>query len=389
LKFSLGKSQFIQYIYEILMTFEEATEKIICKKNISDFGYRIIQIEVTNRCNMGCSFCGLPIRDAKLKDIDLNDVFKILDQIADYDGIEFIAFHQFGETLLYPEIWECIDYCRKLGLKSQLITNGLLLTEKNIDLLLKHPPDIFRVSAQSIHPQHHKPMRGIEMEFSNYINRIADCIARLLDTDHGITEIRTDLAVNDNRYFGIRGTGKYLKELFGITEPGDPTIFSENPKTTKAQLVDFLKLIESKSQSFKFNEEHLLDCLNKYYSTNSGEGWETAYILKENNQISYKIFHNGRRFTQYYPVNKAKCGTEIIGILADGTVTCCCIDYDGLTGLGNIFNDDLYSILDKNRGIIEGLHKTGDLAFDICKHCMGSPKKLGAWIKNTINHLRY
>ena len=119
------------------------------------------------------------------------------------------------------------------------------MTEKNIELLLKHPPNIFRISAQSIHPEHHKPMRGIELEFDVYINRIADCLAKLIDTENGIEEIRTDLAVNDNRYSGVRGTSKYLKELFGISEPGDPTIFSENPKTIKPYLVKFLQLIEN------------------------------------------------------------------------------------------------------------------------------------------------
>ena len=150
-----------------------------------------------------------------------------------------------------------------------------LLTEKNIDLLLKHPPNIFRISAQSIHPEHHKLMRGVELEFEIYINRVADCLAKLFDTEHGIDEVRTDLAINDNRYSGIQGAGKYLKELVGISEPGDPTIFSGNPKTTKPHLIQFLKLIESKSDSFEFHEDHLEDCLKKYYSFNNGQDWET------------------------------------------------------------------------------------------------------------------
>ena len=370
------------------MILEKSLEQPAGKKSIAEFGYRIIQIEVTNRCNMGCSFCGLPIRDAKLKDMELDDILNVLEQIAGYEGIDFVAFHQFGETLLFPDIWKCIDRCRELGLKSQIITNGLLLTEKNINLLLDHPPNFFRISAQSIHPEHHKPMRGIEVEFEIYINRVADCIAKLIDTEHGIEEVRTDLAVNDDRHLGIKGIGKYLKELMGISEPGDPTIFSETPQSVKPYLIQFLKLIESKSVSFQYKEDHLEDCLKQYCSLNGARGWETAYKFKKNNQISYKVFHNGRRFSQYFPVDKAKCGTEIIGILADGTVTCCCIDYDGLTDLGNIFSKDLYSILDQNREIIEGLHKTGDLHLDICKRCMGSPTKSGAWFKNIINQIR-
>jgi len=371
------------------MTLPSVPEKPFGKKSIKEFGYRVIQIEVTNRCNMGCSFCGLPIRDAKLRDMELDDILNLLDQIADYEGIDFVAFHQFGETLLFPGIWDCIDRCRELQLKSQIITNGLLLTEKNIDLLLKHPPNIFRVSAQSISPHNHKAMRGIEVEFDVYINRVADCLARLVDTENGIEEIRTDLAINEDRYYGIKGAVNYLKVKLGISEPGDPTIFSENPKTVKSHLIQFLKLIESKSVSFKYNEDHLEDCLKMYYSPSAFKGWERAYKLKENNEISYKFFHNGRRSTQYYPVNKAKCGTEMFGILADGTVTCCCIDYDGLTELGNVFSEDLYSILDRNREIIRGVQKTGELHFDMCKRCMGSPGKFGAWVKNFLNHIRF
>nr|MBI3612105.1 radical SAM protein [Nitrospirota bacterium] len=95
--------------------------------SIKDFGYRVIQIEVTNRCNMACSFCPLPIREAPLKDFSEKDVSQLLDLIAKIDGIDFVAFHQYGEPLLYSGIWDCIDRCKQLGLKSQLVTNGLLL----------------------------------------------------------------------------------------------------------------------------------------------------------------------------------------------------------------------------------------------------------------------
>ena len=113
--------------------------------DIRDFGYHEIQIEVTNRCNMGCSFCGLPIRKTPLKDMNIDDIFRILDKIAQYDGVDLVSFHQFGETLLYKDIWRCVDKCRELGLKTNMITNGLLLTEKNVDFLLNHPPNLLRI----------------------------------------------------------------------------------------------------------------------------------------------------------------------------------------------------------------------------------------------------
>jgi len=81
--------------------------------------------------------------------------------------------------------------------------------------------------------------------------------------------------------------------------------------------------------------------------------------------------------------------TDIIGILVDGTVTCCCLDYQGFTGIGNIFSEDLISILSKNQSILDGLHTTGRLHFEACKTCLGAPTRVGAGIKNLANLLRY
>jgi len=48
--------------------------------NITEFGFRVIQLEVTNRCNMACSFCPLPIREGELRDIATEDTFRILEE---------------------------------------------------------------------------------------------------------------------------------------------------------------------------------------------------------------------------------------------------------------------------------------------------------------------
>ena len=79
----------------------------------------------------------------------------------------------------------------------------------------------------------------------------------------------------------------------------------------------------------------------------------------------------------------------MVGIWGEGTVRCCCLDYEGFTGLGNIFTEDLEAILERSRPILEGLQQTGDLRFDGCKTCMGSPTKIGAGVKNAVNWVRY
>ena len=357
---------------------------------LTDYGYRVVQLEVTNRCNMACSFCPLPIRDLPLADIEPKEAFDVIDSLALIGGIEFVAFHQFGEPLLYPRIWDCIDKCRTLGLRSQLVTNGLLLTDRNIDALMEHPPNILRISAQTLNPANHAATRGIEVPFDTYIDRVARCVARLIDHNPGIEEIRTDLAVNEDRYFGVQGAVRYMKEVSGLVDRGDPTIHDETPRSLRPHLIDLLKRVEQHSRTFTFSPAHLDECTDRYYSaTDMANGWETAYTLAENHSITYKRFINGRRISLNYPVERALCGTDILGILADGTVTCCCLDYKGFTGLGNIFSEDLLSILDRNHEILDGLHTTGQLHFGACKTCLGAPTKVGAAIKNAVNLVRH
>ncbi|MBQ5897894.1 MAG: SPASM domain-containing protein, partial [Oscillospiraceae bacterium] len=58
------------------------------------------------------------------------------------------------------------------------------------------------------------------------------------------------------------------------------------------------------------------------------------------------------------------------GILSDGTVVPCCLDSDGTINLGNIFNEDIESILCSKRAndIVEGF-KCGKASEELCRRC--------------------
>ena len=57
-----------------------------------------------------------------------------------------------------------------------------------------------------------------------------------------------------------------------------------------------------------------------------------------------------------------------IGILSDGTVVICCLDSNGLSNLGNIFNTSLEEILDNSKYIIDNFNNN-KCVLDLCKHC--------------------
>ena len=85
----------------------------------------IMQLEVTNDCNLRCKICMRTSRDVGY--LNFED-FKRL-PLKDFKEI---AFHGWGEPLLHPQLFEMISYAKSLGLKTSLITNGTLI-HKNID----------------------------------------------------------------------------------------------------------------------------------------------------------------------------------------------------------------------------------------------------------------
>ena len=58
------------------------------------------------------------------------------------------------------------------------------------------------------------------------------------------------------------------------------------------------------------------------------------------------------------------------GILCDGTVVPCCLDSDGIINLGNVFTDELDSVLnsERARAIVEGF-KCGKASEELCRRC--------------------
>lgn len=73
-----------------------------------------------------------------------------------------------------------------------------------------------------------------------------------------------------------------------------------------------------------------------------------------------------------YYNDKGKCMGLIdhIGILSDGTVIPCCLDSRGIINLGNIYEEDLENILDKDivKDMVDGF-KRGCKCQELCKHC--------------------
>lgn len=326
----------------------------------------------------------MPIRDADDASLNLSEIERVLDQIAEDKSVELVAFHQYNEPLLYPEIWQCLDMAKERSLKTLIVTNGATLTRRNVELLQKHAPTYLRISAQVIKEENHNATRGYKGKFSAYVDNLAKTLATLADNDCNIEDIQMDLAVQDP----VKNWRRKLSTLLRMTDRDDPTIFDENPDTLKPSLKELLEKVEGYSTAFNYGEA-VYDQNIAHYNNEPNQTFELAYRISDKITISFKQFVNGRRIMNYYPVKYGKCENWNLGILADGRVVMCCYDFDGFTAMGNIKDESMGSIMSRSQDDIRQLRAGGKFKHVGCARCMGSPTRHGSYLRTVLNFFRF
>lgn len=87
-----------------------------------------LNVELTNRCNLGCSIC--PRREAGARpdaDMDFETFKSIIDATP---GLKILLPFQWGEPLLSPVLLPSIEYAAKKGVRVMVTTNGTLLNRE-------------------------------------------------------------------------------------------------------------------------------------------------------------------------------------------------------------------------------------------------------------------
>ena len=85
-----------------------------------------IYIEITNNCNLNCSFCIKNSRPSKF--ISKQDFESILEKVKPYT--KYLYFHVLGEPLLHPYFNELVDIASK-DFYINITTNGYLINRLN------------------------------------------------------------------------------------------------------------------------------------------------------------------------------------------------------------------------------------------------------------------
>ena len=266
-----------------------------------------IYVEITNICNLNCSFCSKD--NLKKKEMSLQEFDKVLSKIRQYT--DTIYLHVKGEPLLHSNLEEILTLTKKYKVNVRITTNGTLLKEK-LNTLQKY--DNIRQINVSLHSENNK---------ANYFEDVFSTC--------------TTLSKNIPIVYRIWLLDNYNLDKLSTTIV-DKIIFYYNLDNSFKQ-----KVLDNKN--IKIADNIYLDKDNKFNWPDNLEN-----NLKETGTCLGTRSH--------------------IGILVDGTIIPCCLDSKGLLKLGNIFTDDLDEIfkskefLDIHNGFLNN-----KLTNNLCKNC--------------------
>ena len=241
-------------------------------------------IEITNLCNLQCSFCPGTRRPPRTMAVEeFRRIGEKLRPHADY-----FYLHVMGEPLLHPRLDEILEICRDLGVRVCLTTNGTLLSRRR-DTLLRAPA-LHKVSL-SLHSMEGNGVDDLE----GYLASVWDFAAAA--AGQGIIACL--------RLWNLGGADHRNREILGFL----------GEKTGQAPM----SWPQPRPGSWRLGENLYLEQAEKF-------DWPDLSAPAQDARFCYAL-------------------RSQVAVLCDGTVVPCCLDHEGDIPLGNLFTQDLEEIL--------------------------------------------
>lgn len=112
---------------------------------------KVIQVETSSYCNLACLGC--PQKDlTRKKGFMQPELFKkIVDELSNYPVRVWL--HYMGEPLMHPQIFELVEYAGKKLPYCGMASNGILLSNENIEKVLDSKLFRFEISIDTLDPE--------------------------------------------------------------------------------------------------------------------------------------------------------------------------------------------------------------------------------------------
>ena len=122
--------------------------------------YSRVYLEITNICNMSCSFChGTKRPKARMSLESFSQIAEQLRELTDY-----VYFHVLGEPLTHPALPCMIRRLSEMGIRSAVTTNGTLLPDRGDGLI---ESGVYKVNISL-----HSFEDGSEESFLSYVDGV-------------------------------------------------------------------------------------------------------------------------------------------------------------------------------------------------------------------------
>ena len=268
-------------------------------------------LEITNRCNLACSFCPKTKRPARtLTPVE----FRLLaERLRPYT--EYLYLHVMGEPLLHPQLPELLEICQELGFRVVLTTNGTLLPARQSELL--HAPALYKINI-SLH-SFEANERG---SFADYLS---GCFSF------------ASLAGHTGKLVDLR-----LWNLDGATTRGQNT---QNAQILSALESYFPQPWTKNTWGFWLRERVFVHYAEKF-------DWPELSLAEQSDRGTCRALR------------------DQLAVLSDGTVIPCCLDHEGDIPLGNLFSQDLQEILDgPTAKALSGGFSARKFVHPLCRRC--------------------
>lgn len=265
-----------------------------------------IYLEISNVCNLQCSFCpGTKRRQKVMSEAEFAELLPKLRPYSDY-----LYFHLMGEPLCHPCLERFLELAAEAQFKVILTTNGTLLTRQQEVLLAS--PALHKVNISL----HAFEANDLKVSFEKYLQ---DCFS-----------------------FGKAAEGKKLVVYRLWNQGGQDT---RNGQILSLLEATFPKPWKDGRKGIAIGDHIFLEYGDKF-------DWPDLTACDGGEQV----FCYGLR--------------DQIGVLCDGTIVPCCLDHEGDLALGNLFEQDLEEILntDRAQAIYLGFQQK-KAAEELCRKC--------------------
>jgi radical SAM protein with 4Fe4S-binding SPASM domain len=135
---------------------------LVTRKIISLDFPAVIGIDPTTECNLDCRFCG-PRRLGLPRGMLSLDLFtRVIDESLRHGRRQMLILHNSGEPLLNKDIYEmvAIAKARKAARVVQFSTNGVLITERNAEKLVRSGLDGLVISVDASTREDYAELKG-------------------------------------------------------------------------------------------------------------------------------------------------------------------------------------------------------------------------------------